>query len=168
MSRATSGIFIFHLYPHIAALMRATCCLLECRAAALVVPRMLRSAPPLRRVALLIRGPTPCKCRDRSRLCGVARRALHRVRDTRGALADSPVICPSGGLSTGVSSPLCKNISVSTYPKSHLQLFASHPARGAYHDRHGRRGGMRWTRQRFAGDGIAGRVERLVSDQRAR
>ena len=27
------------------------------------------------------------------------------------------------------------------------------------------RGGMRWTRQRFARDGIAGRVERLVSDQ---
>ncbi len=26
---------------------------------------------------------------------------------------------------------------------------------------------MRWTRQRFARDGIAGRVERLVSDQRA-
>src|SRR6266853_5704472 len=29
------------------------------------------------------------------------------------------------------------------------------------------RGGMRWTRQRFARDGIAGRVERLVIDQRA-
>jgi hypothetical protein len=27
------------------------------------------------------------------------------------------------------------------------------------------RGGMRWTRQRFARDGIAGQVERLVSDQ---
>src|SRR6266446_9004829 len=27
------------------------------------------------------------------------------------------------------------------------------------------RGGMRWTRQRFARDGMAGRVERLVSDQ---
>src|ERR1700737_5180482 len=48
------------------------------------------------------------------------------------------VICPSGGLLTGVSSPLCKNISVFTPPKSHLELFASHPTRGAYHDRHGR------------------------------
>src|SRR6266849_2846569 len=50
----------------------------------------------------------------------------------------SLLICPSGGLLTGVSSPFCKNISVFTYPKSHLQLFASHPTRGAYHDRHGR------------------------------
>src|SRR5216683_7769872 len=76
------------------------------------------------------------------------------------------VICPSGGLLTGVSSPICKNISVFTYPKSLLELFASHPKRGAYHDRHERRGGMRWTRQRFARDGIAGLVERLVSDHR--
>src|SRR5713101_2068572 len=76
------------------------------------------------------------------------------------------VICPSGGLLTGVSSPLCKNISVSVPPKSHLELCASHPTRGAYHDRHGRRGGMRWTRQRFARDGIAGRVLESVSDHR--
>src|SRR5229473_6130870 len=48
------------------------------------------------------------------------------------------VICPSGGLLTGVSSPLCKNISLSTHPKSSLELFASRPTRGAYHDRHGR------------------------------
>jgi hypothetical protein len=51
------------------------------------------------------------------------------------------VICPSGCLSTGVSSLISdfpKNISVLTYPKSHLELFASHPTRGAYHDRHGR------------------------------
>jgi hypothetical protein len=31
-----------------------------------------------------------------------------------------------------------KNISVFTHPKSHLELFASHPTRGAYRDRHGR------------------------------
>src|SRR5258708_23854150 len=76
------------------------------------------------------------------------------------------VICPSGGLLTGVSSPICKNILVFTPPKSLLELFASHPKRGAYHDRHERRGGMRWTRQRLARDGIAGLVERLVSDHR--
>src|SRR5258707_2918766 len=76
------------------------------------------------------------------------------------------VICPSGGLLKGVSSPFCKNILVFTPPKSLLELFASHPKRGAYHDRHERRGGMRWTRQRFARDGIAGLVERLVSDHR--
>jgi hypothetical protein len=141
MSGATSGILIFPLYPPIAALMRV----LDCRAAALVVSRMQRSAPPLRRVALLISGPTLAsveigpgsaeqregrctvsgtreefalaaflhqtrlinlrrghsvprtqrsaqRCaaepgsisqrRDRSRLCGAARRTLHRVRDT--------------------------------------------------------------------------------------
>src|SRR6266849_271533 len=40
------------------------------------------------------------------------------------------VICPSGGLLTGLSSLISdfqKNISVPTYPKSHLELFASHP-----------------------------------------
>src|SRR6267378_8679389 len=75
------------------------------------------------------------------------------------------VICPSGSLLTGVSSPVCKNISVSIHPKSLLELFASHPERGAYHDRHETRGGMRWTRQRFARDGIAGQIERFVSGQ---
>ena len=51
------------------------------------------------------------------------------------------VICPSGGLLTGLSSLISdfpKNISVPTPPKSDLELFASHPTRGAYHDRHGR------------------------------
>jgi hypothetical protein len=32
------------------------------------------------------------------------------------------------------------------------------PPQGAYRDRHGRGVRMRWTRQRFARDGIAGRV----------
>src|SRR5229473_109209 len=73
------------------------------------------------------------------------------------------VICPSGGLLTGVSSPLCKNISLSTHPKSSLELFVSRPERGAYHDRHGRWGGMRWTRQLLACGVMAGRVERSVS-----
>jgi hypothetical protein len=31
-----------------------------------------------------------------------------------------------------------RKIFVATYPKSDLELFASHPTRGAYHDRHGR------------------------------
>ena len=31
-----------------------------------------------------------------------------------------------------------KDISVPTHPKSDLELFASHPTRGAYRDRHGR------------------------------
>jgi hypothetical protein len=50
---------------------------------------------------------------------------------------------------------------------NHLYKFApSHPTRGAYRDRHGRGVWMRWTRQRFACDGIAGRVERLLSGHR--
>jgi hypothetical protein len=53
-------------------------------------------------------------------------------------LSPPRVICPSGGLSTGVSSPICKNILVFEHPKSHLELFASHPTTGAYRDRHER------------------------------
>jgi hypothetical protein len=63
------------------------------------------------------------------------------------------VICPSGGLLKGVSSLISdfpKNISVPTHPKSPLELFASHPTRGAYRDRHGRGVRMRWTQQRQA------------------
>jgi len=50
----------------------------------------------------------------------------------------SKVICPSGGLLTGVSSLISgfpKDISVPTYPKSDLELFASRPTEGAYPDR---------------------------------
>jgi hypothetical protein len=67
---------------------------------------------------------------------GVYHRA--RIRATRWLLQ---VICPSGALSTGVSSLISdfpKNISVPTYPKSILKFLPSHPTRGAYHDRHGR------------------------------
>jgi hypothetical protein len=44
-----------------------------------------------------------------------------------------PLICPSGGLLTGLSSLISdfpKNILVPTHPKSHLELFASHPTEG--------------------------------------
>src|SRR5712692_5977368 len=93
----------------------------------------------------------------------VARMERSEIRDSRDAgpglrfapsglqpltIRPAQVICPSGSLLTGVSSPICKNISVPTHPKSHLELFPSWPERGAYHDRHGRWGGMRWTRQR--------------------
>jgi len=93
----------------------------------------------LRRGALLIRGPSWRWLCYGSRLCGAAQGALHRVRDTSAICSRCRVvICPSGGLLTGVSSPLCKNISVFTHPKSPLQPSPSHPTRGAYHDRHGR------------------------------
>src|SRR6267154_5171404 len=61
----------------------------------------------------------------------IAGRTLRRVRDTSGICSRCRVvICPSGGLLTGVSSPLCKNISVFTHPKSLLELSPSHPTEG--------------------------------------
>ena len=45
----------------------------------------------------------------------------------------TPVICPSGGFLTGVSSLISdfpKNISVPTYPKSDLELWPSRPTEG--------------------------------------
>src|SRR6202048_70112 len=51
---------------------------------------------------------------------------------------------------------------------NHLYKFApSHPTRGAYRDRHGRGVRMRWTRQRFARDGIAGRVDEACERSQA-
>src|SRR5712664_904660 len=79
------------------------------------------------------------------------------------------VICPSGSLLTGVSSCFSdfpKNIFVFTHPKSILELFPSRPTEGRFALVTNVGHGMRWTRQRFARDGIAGRVgERPVSDQ---
>jgi hypothetical protein len=119
--------------------------------------------------ALAVRAADPAllrRCRYASRLCGAARpvgiaaRALHRVRDTSEIYSRCrQVICPSGGLSTGLSSPFCKNISLCSSGKSSLQI------RGIPSHTEGRFAivtdvghGMRWTRQRFARDGIAGRV----------
>jgi len=67
------------------------------------------------------------------------------------------------------STPSRKNIPLRDYPKSAIQPQAFHPARGAYRDRHGRWGGMRWTRERCARGFFAGRaVNRLRErDQRA-
>src|SRR6266852_83034 len=60
--------------------------------------------------------------------------ALHRVRDTSGICSRRrAVICPSGGLLTGLSSLISdfpKNISVPTPPKSILELSLSHPLQG--------------------------------------
>ncbi len=82
---------------------------------------------------------------------------------TREELALAAVICPSGSF---VSSPLCKNISLHPSGKSSLQIRAIPPHQRGVSRSSRTRGGMRWTRQRFARDGIAGRVgERPVSDQ---
>ena len=50
------------------------------------------------------------------------------------------------------SSLIGKKIPVFDHPKSNLQTAPSRPERGAYRDRHVRRAGMRWTRQRRARD----------------
>src|SRR5216684_4651811 len=121
----------------------------------------------LRRGALLIRGPSWRWLCYGSRLCGAAQGALHRVRDTSAICSRCRLlICPSGGLLTGVSSPLCKNISVFAPPKSLLELWASHPTRGAL--------AIVTNAGRDAVDAAAsgaqrdaGLVERLVSDQTA-
>src|SRR5258705_5379142 len=69
----------------------------------------------LRRGALLIRGPSCRSLCCGSRLCGAARRALHRVRDTSGICSRRyQVICPSGGLLTWLSSL------ISDFPKIFL------------------------------------------------
>jgi hypothetical protein len=47
-------------------------------------------------------------------------------------------ISAAGGFLSSLISDFPKNISVPTHPKSDLELLASHPTRGAYHDRHGR------------------------------
>jgi hypothetical protein len=63
--------------------------------------------------------------------------------------------------------PICRGprLLIST-PNQWLHSNRPTPQRGV--SRSSRtRGGMRWTRQRLAREGIAGRVERLVSDQRA-
>jgi hypothetical protein len=50
--------------------------------------------------------------------------------------------------------------------KSSLQVRAIPPHKRGVSRSSRTRGGLRWTRQRFACDGIAGRVERLLSDHR--
>src|ERR1700732_1368861 len=131
------------------------------------------SAPQLRRGALRIRAPSSCTAmgpgfaeqRDRTMrslssgahsrdpLASPGERCTASRTREEIALRGRVVICPSGGFLTGLSSLISdfpKNISVPTHPKSDLELFASHPTRGAYRDRHGRGVRMRWTRQRQA------------------
>ena len=52
-----------------------------------------------------------------------------------------------------------KNISIPTYPKSILELSPSRPTGARFAIVTDVGCGMRWTRQRFARDGIAGRVD---------
>jgi hypothetical protein len=81
---------------------------------------------------------------------------MHRVRDTSGiALAAVGVICPSGGLLTGLSSPLCKNISLPWSVETGIEQIYPVPHRGAFRDRH----------ERGVGCGGRGSVLRAMGSQ---
>jgi hypothetical protein len=69
------------------------------------------------------------------------------------------LICPTGGLLTGVSSPLCKNILLRHLVETDLLIPPSRRTRGAYRDRHGRRARDAMDAVAFCarGDGRAGR-----------
>jgi hypothetical protein len=68
--------------------------------------------------------------------------------------------CLDGQITELLSSPLCKNISVSAYPKSNLYASPSHPTRGAYRDRHGRGAGCGGRGSVGRCQGMAGRVDK--------
>src|SRR5450631_1274873 len=94
----------------------------------------------------------------------IRRRRRRRSRRQRNAGPASPartaefVVIFQADLGSPV--PLAK-IFRFTRRANHLYKFApSHPTRGACHGRRETRGGLRWTRQRYARDGIAGRVLR--------
>jgi hypothetical protein len=72
-----------------------------------------------------------------------------------------------------LSSPLCKKNWLRRTPKSAIYPLTSRPSEGAYRDRHGRRGGMRWTPSIGRGDShnsdairVAGRRRRVRSSLR--
>jgi hypothetical protein len=69
-------------------------------------------------------GPCGACHRARIRTSRWHRRESATSRPGREKCALATVICPSGSF---VSSPLCKNISIPTPPKSPLELLASHP-----------------------------------------
>src|SRR5450631_433688 len=63
-----------------------------------------------------------------ARPVGFAGSTLHRIGEhVRNLLSPPRVICPSGVLSTGVSTPFCKNISLHPSGKSSLQIRAIPP-----------------------------------------
>ena len=104
--------------------------------------------------------------------CGAAGRRITKGDGITEFCVTAPlVICPSGGLLTGVSSFISdfpKNISVPIYPETLLELSPSHPTRGAYHDRHETRGADAVDAAAFCARWMAGRVgERPVSDYKA-
>src|SRR6266481_1074707 len=116
------------------------------------MPLMVPASSPTARTKRKFKVLFPANRKHRSpdgaqRNPGLARRrsriALRCIRATAYLRAQetASVIRPSGGFLTGLSSLISdfpKDISVPTHPKSDLELFASHPTRGAFRERHGR------------------------------
>jgi hypothetical protein len=75
------------------------------------------------------------------------------------------VICPSGGLSAGVSSPVCKNISLHPSGKSSLQVRAIPPHKRGVGHRHERGVGCGGRGSVLRATGLQGGSMRPVSDQ---
>jgi hypothetical protein len=83
-----------------------------------------------------------------------------------GSRSQVALICPTGAPSKILSSGPAKNISLHELVETALWIPTSRLTRRGVSRSSRTRGGMRWTRQRFARDGIAGRIERSVSDHR--
>jgi hypothetical protein len=128
---------------------------------------MLRSAPHLRRGALLIRGPPLPVSMWVPALRSSVKDAAPRPGHERNLLSPQ-----SSDLPVGQFVDSCVESSLQKYFGFHSPQIRSRTFRIPSHTE-GRFAivtnvghGMRWTRQRLARDGIAGQVERLVSDIR--
>jgi hypothetical protein len=127
--------------------------------AAVVDRGVVRCSSGVHRAArcLLVQGPAQRR---------IAKEALHRVRDTKCNLLSPPCRdLPDGQISELAVYPPLQKYFASPVGQI-ISTNSSHPT-----PQEGRwpssrtRGGMRWTRQRLARNGIAGRASRLVSDQ---
>ena len=94
-------------------------------------------------------------CAPSISIAGVPKEILDPCNALMAKLRKNSVICPTGSPLIFMSSPLCKNISLSVHPKSSLEPFPSRPERGAYHDRHGR-----WVRDAVDAAALSARWDR--------
>src|SRR5260370_39786751 len=90
-------------------------------------------------------------------------RSLPSGRGSRSAVGLFRPLRIFGNLLNGINLMLAvqsclQKFSVCLPGRNTIRPDSSHPSGGAYRDRHGRWGGMRWTRRRFAREVIAGRV----------
>ena len=85
---------------------------------------------------------------------------VRRAARGKGVLPPSihALICPTGSPGNSLSSPLCKNILLRRLVETAVVIPPSRPTEGRWPSSL-TRGGMRWTRQRRARAGIAGRDE---------